>query len=623
MERDNPILIALKAAQSAFKAGDHRKALEACLEVLDHVPNHPMAHLLAGLLQQEAENYAEAVRHLRFAVAHDPKDASSRDALGVCLLSLGRHEEALPHLRQVLKLQPENASTRYNLGRCLLDLRRYDDAAAVYEEHVANHPGDAEAFNHLGLARLAKGNAEAAEQCFQTAINLNPHDPLFHANHAQALAHRGQGVQAHQAYSKAIEIDPASASLRSQHGWFLIWFGDITRAEDRFREALQRDPEHERANAGLAATLERRREIDVGLQVLRPFISSVSPEPKVALSFAKLSQRSGTPESALPVIRRAMRPGVPRLQEASLRFAEGEILDAMGQVDEAFDAFKRANTAQGEGFNAAAHEAFVDSIIEVFSPDFFASVTAPKLDTRGSIIVCGMPRSGTSLVEQILATHPEIFGGGELMDLPTMAVGLQAFLDSPHRYPAVMSHVDATTIEHMAQARMESLRAISDRSLVVDKLPQNFLHLGLVAVATPGAKIIHCVRDPVDTCLSCYFQHFNGPGYAFTNSLEALSSYYHQYHRLMAHWAEVLPLKIHTVQYEEMVANTEEVSRAALDFVGVEWDERVLSFHENERLCATASYAQVQQPVYSSSVGRAERYRHHLEGLRSVAMLHQ
>ena len=623
MDKNNPILIALKAAQAAFRAGDHDQALKACLTVLEHVPNHPMAHLMSGLLQQQAGEYSEAIRHLRFAVAHDPKDMDARDALGMCLLALGRHAEAMPHLRQVVAAQPDNANARYNLGRCLLDLRNYAEAERVYQEHIERNPGDAEAFNHLGLARLAKGQAAAAAQCFQTAIQLNEHEPLFHANFAQALAQQGKAVDADKHYSRAVELDPANAGFRVQHGWFLVWSGNIVKAEDRFREALQREPEHERGAAGLAAVLHRRRELDVGLSVLRPFISAVHPEPKVAVSYAKLSHHKGTPEQALPVVRRAIRPGVAKLQEASLRFAEGDLLDAMGQVDEAFAAYQRANAAQGLRYDADAHEAFVDAIIRVFTAELFAALPKPSIDTSASVLVCGMPRSGTSLIQQILDTHPDIHGAGELDDLPTIAQGLRHYVQGDDRYPELVPQMSEALIEQLAQARMESLRRASELPLVVDKLPHNFMHLGLAAVLTPQARVIHAVRDPVDTCLSCYFQHFAGPANAFSSRLDALSSYYAQYHRLMKHWDAVLPLEMMTVRYEDVVANTEQASQQLLSFLGRAWDPAVLDFHKSARVCATASYAQVQQPVYSTSVGRAERYRHRIGELVAVAQLRQ
>jgi len=623
MDQDNPILIALKAAQAAFRAGDNDKALESCLTVLEHVPNHPMAHLMAGLLQQSAGEHGSAIRHLRFAVAHDPKDMETRDALGMCLLAKGRHAEALPHIRQVVAAQPDNANARYNLGRCLLDLRNFAEAERVYEAHVEKNPGDAEAYNHLGLARLAKGSPGAAEQCFRTAIQLNDSDPLFHVNLAQSLAHLGRASDANESYERAIALDPADAGFRVQHGWFLIWDGNPGRAEDRFREALQREPENPSASGGLATVLERRQEIDVGLQVLRPFISEVHPNPKIAVSYAALCRRQSQPEQALPVVRRAIRPGVAKLAEASLRFAEGDLLDAMGQVDAAFDAYQRANIAQACRYDAAAHKAFVDAIISTFTPELFASMPKPSIDTSASVLVCGMPRSGSSLIEQILATHPQIHGAGELDDLPTMASGLRHYVQGEEQYPRLINKLSGELIEQLAVARMDSLRRTSEQPLVIDKLPHNFLHLGLAALVTPGAKVIHTVRDPVDTCLSCFFQNFAGPALGFTSRLDALSSFYAQYHRLMKHWEAVLPLEVLTVRYEDIVADTEKISRQMLSFLGREWDAGVLDFHQNERLVATASYAQVRERVYASSVGKAERYRHRLGELVAVAHLSQ
>lgn len=623
MNKDNPILIALGAAQTAFRSGDNVQALAACLTVLEHVPNHPMAHLMAGLLQQQAGEYDKAIRHLRFAIAHDPGDMETRDALAMCLLARERHAEALPHLRQVVAACPDNANARYNLGRCLLDLRNFAEAERVYEAHVEKNPGDAEAFNHLGVARLAKGNCVGAEQCFRSALRLNDQDPLFHVNLAQALARRGMMSEAGACYKKAVELDPQSAEFRTQEGWFLLTRGQSVTAEDRFREALQRDPESESASAGLASALERRREIDVGLRILRPFISSVTPHAKVAISYAALSRQSSRPEQALPVVRRAIRPGVPKATESALRFAEGDLLDAIGDVDSAFEAYQRANAAQGNRYNKEAHSQFVDSLISVFTPDLFASMPRPNVDSSPSVMIVGMPRSGTSLIEQILAMHPNIHGAGELDDLPTIAGGIRHYVKAEGGYPDLVRHLDTPLINRLAEARMESLRRTSDARYVVDKLPHNFLHLGLAAILTPDAKIIHAVRDPVDTCLSCYFQHFGGPNFAFSTQIDALCSFYTEYHRLMKHWESVLPLRMHAVRYEDMVAESERVSKGLLEFLGEDWQDGLLDFHRSERLVQTASYAQVQQPIYSSSVGRSERYRHRLGSLVSLAQLQQ
>ena len=621
MDNDNPILIALTAARTAFRAGERPKALAACLTVLEYVPNHPLAHLMAGLLQQQAEEYHKAIRHLRFAVAHEPSDMEVRDALGMCLLSVGRHAEALPHLRQVVAAMPDNTNARYNLGRCLLDLHNFVEAERVYEVHVECNPGDAEGFNHLGLARLARGNHGGAEKCFRTAIRLNHTDPIFHMNLAQALVHGGKMVEAGTSYVTSIELDPGSSSLRTKHGWFLFDEGQLDWSEDRFRESLQRAPEDESASAGLAAVLERRNEGAIGFQILRPFISSVHPHPRVALSYATLSRVESVPEQALPVLRRAIRPGVPKFTEAALRFAEGDLLDAMGDVDAAFDAYQRANTAQGSRYDSEAHKAFVDSLIEVFTPELFASLPAPSVDTTASVLVVGMPRSGISLVDRILASHSEVCGGGELDDLSVIARGVGHFVKGEGEYPAVVKHLDKALIQELAEGRMDSLARVSDLPVVTDKMAHNFLHLGLAAILTPGAKIIHVVRDPLDTCLSCYFQHFGGKETRFTTQLASLKGYFVQYHRLMKHWESVLPSSIMTVRYEDIVADAVTTTQELLGYLERGWDHGEIDFERVAQVVAAVANGQAADSSFSSSVGRAERYRHRLGELVTLAQL--
>jgi hypothetical protein len=175
-----------------------------------------------------------------------------------------------------------------------------------------------------------------------------------------------------------------------------------------------------------------------------------------------------------------------------------------------------------------------------------------------------------------------------------------------------MNQVNQDLLDELTSARMQSLRRASDAALVVDKTPMNFLHLGLAAMVSPDAKIIHCVRNPVDTCLSCFFEHFGGPHYAFSTELESLASFYRQYDRLMKHWSEVLPLQVMTVRYEHLVEDPEGMSRRLLDFLGVDWAPEVLRFHENQRTVRTSSYAEVRRPIYRTSVGRAQRYAHRL-----------
>jgi hypothetical protein len=217
-------------------------------------------------------------------------------------------------------------------------------------------------------------------------------------------------------------------------------------------------------------------------------------------------------------------------------------------------------------------------------------------------------------VEQILASHPQAFGAGELQDIKQITVTLNRDPRLPGGYPACMALVDRETLGGLAAQHLEHLRQLGGDALrIIDKMPHNYLHLGLIAAMFPGARVIHCRRDPLDVCVSCYCQNFRDVNYA--SSLEMLGFYYRQYERLMQHWRNVLPLPIHDVVYEELVADQERVSRELVRFCGLDWDDRCLSFHETERAVQTASKVQVRKPIYASSVQRWKKFERHLQPL--------
>jgi hypothetical protein len=222
-----------------------------------------------------------------------------------------------------------------------------------------------------------------------------------------------------------------------------------------------------------------------------------------------------------------------------------------------------------------------------------------------------MPRSGTSLAEQILASHPRVRGAGELVDIGKMSTLLPGRLGG-EAYPDCLERLDRATARTLAEEYQGSLRQHGGAAeRVVDKMPHNYLHLGLIAALFPRSRIVHCRRDPVDTCLSCYFQEFVNP-LPYGPDLASLGRYYREYERLMAHYAQVLPLPLFELNYEELTAQQEAVSRRLVEFCGLDWDDRCLRFHETARTVRTSSSLQVRKPMYTSSVGRWKRYEAHL-----------
>jgi hypothetical protein len=284
------------------------------------------------------------------------------------------------------------------------------------------------------------------------------------------------------------------------------------------------------------------------------------------------------------------------------------VLDRTGAYDAAFEHARRCNAlhseinrAAGAVFDADEHRRLIDRLIAEFSPVYFQRVRSQGTDSRVPIFVLGMVRSGTTLAEQILASHPLVHGAGELPDVARLGEGL--------------AQLDAASARSLADAHVCKLQARGGGAIrVVDKNPSNFLHLGVIATLFPRAAIIHCRRDPLDTCVSCFFQHLGDP-FLFKYDLDHLGIYYREYERLMAHWRAVLPMPLFELRYEELTADPEAVSRRLLAYCGLEWDERCLRFHETERTVRTLSVLQVRRPMYRDSVGRWKRYETHLQPL--------
>jgi hypothetical protein len=293
--------------------------------------------------------------------------------------------------------------------------------------------------------------------------------------------------------------------------------------------------------------------------------------------------------------------------------------------DRAFVHYRQANDLKREcyrqramAFDQDKHKDLIDRLIAFFTPEFFQKTRHFGADTELPVFVVGMVRSGTSLVEQILASHPQASGAGELKDIDQLSLTLPERLGGAS-YPDCLAQLDPLTAKTVAYAYLLRLAHDSGAAVrVVDKMPHNCLHLGLIAVLFPRARIIHCRRDPMDVCASAYFQNFKWLPYAA--SMEDIAFYHRQYERLMAHWRRALPTPIHEVVYEEMVAHQEAVSRDLVRHCGLDWDDRCLAFYQSKRAVQTASKLQVRQPIYTRSVAGWKRFESHLQPLRDALM---
>lgn len=307
---------------------------------------------------------------------------------------------------------------------------------------------------------------------------------------------------------------------------------------------------------------------------------------------------------------------IPLEDMIPIHFSLGKVYDKLGEYDKVFAHYAQGNASSPADFNIDRQEKQLQHIKESYGADFLRSAPRATHGSQRPVFIVGMPRSGTSLVEQILASHSSIAGGGELKNIKQLVDSIPALIGKGARYPHCVDQLTEAHLNMLADRYLKQLAHISaDAVRVTDKMPHNFQHLGLIALLFPEARIIHCVRDPLDTCLSCYFQNF-GDRHDYSFNLEHLAIHYRQYQQIMAHWKNVLDIPIMKVVYEEHVAEPERFARSLIQYCGLEWEDQCLRFHESKRVVHTSSYEQVRRPIYSDSVQRWKHYERYLGPLK-------
>jgi cytochrome c-type biogenesis protein CcmH/NrfG len=452
---------------------------------------------------------------------------------------------------------------------CLLG--RYAEAEQELRRAIELRPKFAEAHLNLGTLLRDRGQFAASETALRRAVKFAPNNSLALASLGLTLGMRAQLSDARGCFEAALRLTPGDASALCSMGWLAGVEGRFDEAEQLCRKALEADPKLPGAWATLA---ELRR---------------MTPEDK----------------DWLEGVEKALAAGVPPLEEAKLRFAMGKYFDDVGNSVRAFEQYKRGNQLQKRiavPYDRAARTAFVDDMIRVYPRQQLAPVRDGVSDSVRPVLVTGMMRSGTSLVEQIIASHPKAAGAGELGFWNNAALRHAGTL---RREPP-----DPSMSRRLAESYLATLAGHSaDAERVVDKSTFNSDHLGLIHQVFPRARIIYMRRDPIDTCLSCYFQDFANMA-SFAMDLADLAHYYREHHRLIEHWRAALPEgALLEVPYGELVVDQEAWSRRIIEFIGLEWDPGCLEFHRTRRAVVTASQWQVRQRIYSRSVGRWQHYK--------------
>ena len=522
-----------------------------------------------GMLETAAEHFLTALKI-------NPDNAEIHNNVAVVLKNLGRMQEAELHGRTALELAPNYAQAFDNLGNLLKSLGRNQEALAHHNKAVELQPQSARSHNNVGNDLRALGHHEKAIPSFVRALEINPSYAEAHNNLGSALNSLGRYKEAIASYANAIAIKPNIAIFYNNIGNSYHHLGDFSDAMAAYNNAIRLNPSYAQAYRNLSE-IKRYGEDDPLVKQMNDLLGS---------------------------------PNCSNDDLMNIRFALGKANADIGDCAQAFEHFYHGNRLRKTqlGYDISSDQALFASIKELFSHGVAALDVTPTLSDKKPIFVLGMPRSGTTLVEQILASHPLVHGAGELQLMPQLVRSAN--------HGIISNHSDMQSIRDAYLSAVQQLAP--DKPYIVDKMPYNFVWIGHILTTLPEAKIVHLKRDAAAICWSNFKHCFSSVGNGFSYDLEDVARYYRLYEELMLFWHQQFPGRILDFSYEALTNNQADETHRLLEYVELEWDDRCIDFHATERAVATASSRQVRQKLYQGSSEEWRRYETYLRPMLNI-----
>jgi len=419
--------------------------------------------------------------------------------------------------------------------------------------------------------------------------------------------------------ARAVALAPRNVDYHVKYGEVLVAAGRVKEAMVRFDKTLKLKPGYPTALAGKADVYLRAREPEKARRLLAPFVEAGTEDIGIALSFVRAARRNGDHEEAIRVASRHLDDDATWPLRQSLWFEIGAAHEARERFDDAFDAYTRGNRMTPAAWDPVAVSRWFDGVMATFDRQTVAGLPRAADTSSLPVLIVGVPRCGSTLVEQILDAHPQAHGAGELTLLDDLVTGMSERIGSTVPYPQCVRDLDQADVDALSRSYLDRLRSLAPSAVrVCDKQLSNFQHLGVVAAILPGARVIHVRRDPMDACLSCYVNRFAPGTPAYLSDLRSLGLFHNDYRAVMEHWRAALDIPILELDYEQLVADPDGECRRLVEFCGLPWDDQCLRFFESGREVLTLSRDQVNRPIYTSSVGRSRNYEKHLGPLRDV-----
>jgi tetratricopeptide (TPR) repeat protein len=636
------------AALEALRSNRPLRAEEICRSYLETNPGCVEHLRMLGTALGKQGRYAESEQTVRLAIALQPDFPHLHEDLGSVLALQERFEEAVPCFEQAIRLEPRLPLAHKKLGQALAALGRGQDADAAFEEFFEQDSARGQvalALDHLRAGRKAEAidtlrsalrenanNVDAmrflaqiywreeqqqsdAEALLRRATTLAPGYTAAWIMLGSLLHEVDRHADSIECFRTATRLEPDNAVAWAGLGNGFAHAGDAEKSQAAFERSLALYPNAPNVQMGYGHVLKTRGDQQAALRAYRAAIAAKPDFGEVYWSMANLKVFRFEESEIAAMEKQLERDDLGESADIHFRFALGKAYEDQGDYDRAWHYYDSGNERQRKKVfhDPVAMELRHEQIAAVFTRELFEKHAGQGHDSAAPIFIVGLPRSGSTLIEQILASHSQVEGTAELPVLMRLAYSIGRYRPDQKRYPESVVDLRGKDFKAYGRQYMDEAKAYraTDRPHFTDKLPNNFSHVGLLHLILPNARIINARRHPFDSCLGGYKQLF-GKGQNFTYDMDDLSAYYRQYYETMRHWHKVLPGKVLDVHYEETVTDLETQVRRILAHCGLPFEQGCVRFHENPRAVRTASSEQVRRPIYTDALGYWRNFESHL-----------
>lgn len=600
-----------------FQCGKFENASSIFKRIIQINPNSASAYFNLANVFIKTTQTNNAIQNYEKALSLKPDYAEAHNNIGTAYLTLESTEQALEHFEQAVRTAPGFADAYNNAANCLKKLSRYEEAINYYNQAIKLKPDFVIAYSNLGNIYQELGNIENAINYYKQTLALDPNDSDTHFRLSRILQENGQIEGAVIHLKKTLEIKPEHYQAHNNLGNIYYQNSLIEEAIREFKIALQINADYAEAYNNWGNVLF---ESGCANEAIEKYKKALNLKPDLSQAHKHIAIIQPDKNQIETIQQQLNKPDLNDFDSMNYHFALGAIYNHIKSYSVAFKHYDKGNKLKRKTFDydADEHSKYVNSLINVFSKEYFQNNNLAGSDSERPVFILGMPRSGTTLVEQILSSHSEVYGADELSKLHQFERSIEQKMKAGQGYPDCMSSITKKILETFANEYLGLLNSFSKEAVrITDKMPDNFLRIGLIKLMFPKAKIIHCKRNALDTCTSIFLTYFT-KGNRFSFDLVEIGRYYKDYERLMSHWHSVFPGQIFDVEYEDLINDQINISRQLIDYINLEWDEACLNFYDNERTVKTASNLQVRKPIYKNSVERWKRYEQQLQPLIDV-----